>query len=111
MPYSPFATTPQDILGHKPPTGPTDLTGRLSPPLPAPTASAARTIRHGPDHGPGTGVRFAEMKAVAARAETDQQVRATRLVAGNSLDADDCRELLSMLGLTGVETTPTRRAR
>lgn len=46
---------------------------------------------------------------MAARAEADQQIRAARLVAGNSLDVNDCRELLSMLGLTvpRTDTTPT----
>ena len=50
---------------------------------------------------------------MAARAEADQQIRAARLVAGNSLDVNDCRELLSMLGLTvpRADTTPAPHTR
>ncbi|HEY0500748.1 MAG TPA: hypothetical protein VGD48_33725 [Kutzneria sp.] len=38
----------------------------------------------------------------------DQQARATITVAGNALDAGDCRELLCMLGL---DDHPTRAVR
>ncbi|MFC0436942.1 hypothetical protein [Kutzneria buriramensis] len=51
----------------------------------------------GPDRPPG----FADARASAEQAEAAQRRQAARLVAGKSLDADDCRELLSMLGLTG----------
>lgn len=44
-------------------------------------------------------VDFAGMRSAAERAEAAQQVRAGRTVANHSLDADDRRELLSMLGL------------
>jgi hypothetical protein len=40
-----------------------------------------------------------ERAAAADEARADQQVRATITVAGNALDAGDCRELLCMLGL------------
>lgn len=39
----------------------------------------------------------------------DEQERATRYVAGSARDADDCRQLLDMVGL--LPTTPTLRAK
>jgi hypothetical protein len=42
---------------------------------------------------------FGDARASAERAEAAQRVQAARLVAGRSLDVEDCRELLSMLGL------------
>jgi hypothetical protein len=41
---------------------------------------------------------------MGAMAEAEQQIRAARLVAGHSLDVNDCRELLSMLGLAVPST-------
>ena len=69
--------------------------------------------RLGLDRARGCGVGFADSRAMAARAEADQQVRAAWLVAGNSLDVDDCRELLCMLGLTvpSGDTAPAQRTR
>lgn len=44
---------------------------------------------------------FAQARA-AERVRTEMQNdRATRVVAGNAVDAEDCRSLLMMLGLTG----------
>lgn len=50
--------------------------------------------------GPDSPPRFADARASAEQAEAVQRRQAARLVAGKSLDVDDCRELLSMLGLT-----------
>jgi hypothetical protein len=44
-------------------------------------------------------VGFADARAAADRAETVQRSQAARTVADNSVDANDCRELLLMLGL------------
>lgn len=51
-----------------------------------------------PGQGPERG-GFAQARAAAARAEVAQRVQAARTVAGNSLDAQDRRTLLSMLDL------------
>ncbi|QFZ23015.1 hypothetical protein [Saccharothrix syringae] len=48
-----------------------------------------------------TSVGFTEARAVADRAEAVQRRQAARTVADHSLDVGDCRELLSMLGLSG----------
>ncbi|ONI80319.1 hypothetical protein ALI22I_44000 [Saccharothrix sp. ALI-22-I] len=42
---------------------------------------------------------FADARAAADRAENVQRSQAARTVADNSVDANDCRELLLMLGL------------
>jgi hypothetical protein len=47
---------------------------------------------------------FAEARMAAERAEAVQQHAAARRVAERAHDVGDCRELLSMLGLTGVRT-------
>ncbi|MFI9009079.1 hypothetical protein ACIGNX_17820 [Actinosynnema sp. NPDC053489] len=47
----------------------------------------------------GTAVGFADARAAANRVEAVRRDQAARTVAGNAVDADDCRELLSMLGL------------
>jgi hypothetical protein len=43
--------------------------------------------------------QFARARAVAEIEEGIQRDRAVHTVAGHSLDADDCRQLLAMLGL------------
>lgn len=43
---------------------------------------------------------FAEARVAAEQAEVVQQRLAARIVAGHAHDVGDCRELLSMLGLT-----------
>jgi len=49
-------------------------------------------MRH--EHG-----QFARARAVAVIEENIQRDRAAHTVAGHALDADDCRQLLAMLGL------------
>jgi hypothetical protein len=44
-----------------------------------------------------------ERAAAADRSRAIQQARASVTVAGHALDVTDCRELLSMLGLTAEE--------
>jgi hypothetical protein len=51
------------------------------------------------DDGP-----FARARAEAVRKENIQKARAVHTVAGHSLDAEDCRHLLSMLGLDSLRT-------
>lgn len=48
--------------------------------------------------------QFKQARADASRAETVQQAGAARTVVRQAVDAEDCHELLSMLGLqdTGV---------
>jgi hypothetical protein len=69
--------------------------------------------------GPATGTtprnEFAEARAAERERSELQNDRATRVVAGNAIDAQDCRSLLLMLGLTGSvdgsgETTGSSRA-
>lgn len=50
----------------------------------------------------GAAVGFAEARVAAEVAEGVAQHHAARRVAEHSHNADDCRELLSMLGLSGV---------
>lgn len=52
-----------------------------------------------PGRTQGAAVGFADARAAADRAETVQRNQAARTVADNSVDANDCRELLLMLGL------------
>ena len=94
-------TPPRTVVGHEPPADPAAIT------------NAARMSRPGLDRAPGCRVGFADTRAMAARAEADQRVRAARLVAANSLDVNDCRELLCMLGLTAPSsgTAPAQHTR
>ncbi|PSL56120.1 hypothetical protein B0I31_104411 [Saccharothrix carnea] len=52
-----------------------------------------------PGRSQGAAVGFADARAAADRAETIQRNQAARTVLDNSVDANDCAELLSMLGL------------
>ncbi|MFD1146698.1 hypothetical protein [Saccharothrix hoggarensis] len=52
-----------------------------------------------PGRTQGAAVGFADARAAADRAELVQRNLAARTVADNSVDAIDCAELLSMLGL------------
>jgi RNase P/RNase MRP subunit p30 len=52
----------------------------------------------------GNRVTIAHDAEVAARGA--EQHRAARVVAARSMDVDDCRELLGMLGLAGVTGLP-----
>ncbi|MGM1065333.1 hypothetical protein [Saccharothrix sp. Mg75] len=58
------------------------------------------TITGRPMRAGGTTVGFAEARAATDVAEAAQQFQAARTVADHSLDVSDCRELLSMLGLS-----------
>ncbi|OLR92894.1 hypothetical protein [Actinokineospora bangkokensis] len=59
---------------------------------------------------------YSGVRQAALRAEAQQQRRAARTVAAHASGNDDCRELLSMLGLSAgspvaaVEGPPTPRA-
>jgi hypothetical protein len=46
--------------------------------------------------------QFRQARADANRAEIVQQAGAARTVVRQAVDAEDCRELLSMLGLQGA---------
>ena len=54
-----------------------------------------------PARNRGAAVNFTEVRAATDRAEAGQRVRAALTVAQHSNDVGDCRELLSMLGLSG----------
>lgn len=49
------------------------------------------------------GHSFAAARVAAENAESVQRLQATRTVAGNAMDANDCQELLAILGLSGVD--------
>ncbi len=52
--------------------------------------------------------RFAAAQAAMAVSNDIQNRRAARVVAGRSVDAEDCAEMLAMLGLdVGQERLPT----
>lgn len=51
----------------------------------------------------GATINFTETRAASDRADAARRHQAARTVAEHSLDASDCRELLSMLGLSGRE--------
>jgi hypothetical protein len=51
----------------------------------------------------GENGRFAAAQAAAATESDRQHRRAARVVAGHSIDAADCAEMLAMLGLDGPE--------
>jgi cold shock protein len=51
---------------------------------------------------------FADARAASDAIEATRRAQAVRTVAGNSLDAVDCRELLSMLGLDISRTLADR---
>ena len=59
----------------------------------------------------GTPISDADVARIEAEEQlhAEQQRGAVRVVAASALDADDCRTLLSMLGLTG-ETVVAARA-
>ncbi|MDR6596383.1 hypothetical protein ACFFSW_27050 [Saccharothrix longispora] len=72
------------------------------------------TITGRPMRAGGTNVGFAEARAATDVAEAAQQFQAARTVADHSLDVSDCRELLSMLGLSARSAdtpTPARQER
>ncbi|SEQ94053.1 hypothetical protein SAMN05216188_106293 [Lentzea xinjiangensis] len=50
----------------------------------------------------GAATCFAEARIAAGKAEAVQQRHAARRVAEHSRDADDCRDLLLMLGLSDL---------
>jgi hypothetical protein len=50
--------------------------------------------------------RFREARAAATSIETGRRALAARTVAGNAVDAQDCRELLCMLGLHDPGSSP-----
>ncbi|MGM1063023.1 hypothetical protein [Saccharothrix sp. Mg75] len=56
-------------------------------------------------------VNFAEVRAAADQAEAVQRTRAAHTVADNAIDVDDCRELLSMLGLHSRAAARVGRSR
>jgi CspA family cold shock protein len=51
---------------------------------------------------------FAVARTAADSIRVDQRAMAIRTVAGHALDVDDCRELLSMLGLSDPGTAATQ---
>jgi len=60
---------------------------------------AQASIRH--EHG-----QFARARAVAEIEEGIQRDRAMHTVASHALDAEDCRQLLAMLGLDASTVFP-----
>ncbi|GAA1308046.1 hypothetical protein [Saccharothrix xinjiangensis] len=54
-----------------------------------------------PARNRGAEINFNEARAEGDKAAARQQIQAARTVAQHSLDVGDCRELLSMLGLSG----------
>lgn len=54
-----------------------------------------------PARNRGAEINFNEARAAGDKAAATQQIQAARTVAQHSLDVGDCRELLSMLGLSG----------
>jgi hypothetical protein len=69
------------------------------------------TARIGGTSIDGTPISEADLARIDAEEQlhAQQQRAAVRVVAGGSLDVDDCRMLLSMLGLT-AETVQAARA-
>jgi hypothetical protein len=57
-----------------------------------------------PDRTRRAALDFAEARVAAEQAGVVQQRAAARRVAERSHDVSDCRELLAMLGLTGVRS-------
>jgi hypothetical protein len=59
------------------------------------------TVRIGTMSVDGTPISEADMARIEAeeKLHTEQQRNAVRVVAGGALDVDDCRTLLSILGL------------
>jgi hypothetical protein len=58
----------------------------------------ARHSRSKPERG-----RFAEARASGLAQEAIQCSRAAHTVADHAVDAEDCKELLAMLGLTAAD--------
>ena len=58
----------------------------------------------------GTPISEADVARIEAeeKLHSDQQRRAVRVVAASSMDADDCRMLLSVLGLDAQVVTDAR---
>jgi hypothetical protein len=73
--------------------------------------SASMTARIGTMSIDGTPISRTDMARIEAEEQlhADQQRKAVRVVAGSSLDADDCRTLLSILGL-GSDIVASARA-
>jgi hypothetical protein len=71
----------------------------------------AMTARIGTMSIDGTPISQADMARIEAedKLHADQQRDAARVVAGSSLDADDCRLLLSILGLEPEIVASARR--
>jgi hypothetical protein len=62
-----------------------------------------------PSDGGGENGRFAAAQAAHAAVQDVQNRRAARVVAGHSLEAADCAEMLAMLGLVpGGDRTPAQ---
>ncbi len=61
------------------------------------------TVRIGTMSVDGTPISEADLARIEAeeKLHTEQQRNAARVVAGSALDVDDCRTLLSILGLDG----------
>ncbi|MFR9801482.1 hypothetical protein ACL02T_04150 [Pseudonocardia sp. RS010] len=62
--------------------------------------------RAGPGFGKADEGRQAAAQAAYEISCAAQSKRAARVVAGMAVDAEDCAELLAMLGLDGRRTTP-----
>jgi hypothetical protein len=60
-----------------------------------------------PSRGDETG-RYAAAQAAAAAETVVQHHRAARVVAGRAFDAEDCAEMLAMLGLDGRQEPDQR---
>ncbi|HKC27156.1 MAG TPA: hypothetical protein VKB75_04005 [Jatrophihabitans sp.] len=60
------------------------------------------TVRIGTMSIDGTPISEADMARIEAeeRLHAEQQRSAVRVIAGSALDADDCRDLLAILGLS-----------
>ncbi|MDT4940330.1 MAG: hypothetical protein QOJ34_419, partial [Pseudonocardiales bacterium] len=68
------------------------------------------TVRIGTMSIDGTPISEADLARIEAeeKLHAEQQRKAVRVVAGCSLDANDCRSLLSMLGLDGEVVAAAR---
>jgi hypothetical protein len=70
------------------------------------------TVRIGTMSVDGTPISEADLARIEAEEKLhgEQQRKAVRVVAGSALDADDCRTLLSILGLSAAAPRPDRSA-
>jgi hypothetical protein len=63
-----------------------------------------------PSHSGGENGRFAAAQAAQAEEQEAQNQRAARVVAGHSTGAEDCAEMLAMLGLAPERSQRLRAA-